>query len=149
MTERKAAIVALTFVMLAPRGAFAQIASKVEAGSIMTQQDGEVPTSVFSVAPGIRVDLPYLALAAHGSAWLTGQQWQIADGTISGNLISPVYKHFRAEVIGNASRVLRPITRERPGRCAGAFAHAFLAERWHLVRRWRGASLAYCRGLRR
>jgi hypothetical protein len=104
MTERKAAIVALTFVLLAPQGVLAQIASKVEAGSITTQQDGEVPSSVFSVAPGIRVDLPYGALAAHGSAWLTGQQWQIADGTISGNLISPVYNHFRAEVIGNASR---------------------------------------------
>lgn len=104
MTEPKAAIVALTFVLLAPLGASAQIASKVEAGSVMTQQDGEVPSSAFSVAPGIRVDLPYLALAAHGSAWLTGQTWQIADGTISGNLISPVYNHFRAEIIGDASR---------------------------------------------
>ena len=104
MTEPKAAIAALTFVLLAPQGVLAQIASKVEAGSITTQQDGEVPTSVFSVAPGIRLDLPYFALAAHGSAWLIGQQWQIADGTISGNLLSPVYNHFRAEVIGNASR---------------------------------------------
>src|SRR5690349_12474049 len=104
MTEPKAAIAALTFVLLAPQGVLAQIASKVEAGSIMTQQDGEVPASAFSVAPGIRVDWPYLALAAHGSAWLTGQQWQIADGTISGSLLSPVYNHFRAEVIGNASR---------------------------------------------
>src|SRR5205085_5365607 len=95
---------ALTFVLLAPQGALAQIASKVQAGSVMTQQDGEVPASVFSVAPGIRVDLPYLALTAHGSAWLTGQQWQIADVTISGSLLSPVFNHFRGEVIGNASR---------------------------------------------
>jgi hypothetical protein len=104
MTEPKAAIAALTFVLLAPQGALAQVASKLQAGSITTQQDGEVPASVFSVAPGIRVDLPYLALAAHGSAWLTGQQWQIADGTLSGTLLSPTIKHFRAEVIGNASR---------------------------------------------
>jgi hypothetical protein len=104
MTEPKAAIAALTFVLLAPQGALAQVASKLQAGSITTQQDGEMPASVFSVAPGIRVDLPYLALAAHGSAWLTGQQWQIADGTLSGTLLSPTINHFRAEVIGNASR---------------------------------------------
>jgi len=104
MTEPKAAIAALTLVLLAPQGALAQVASKLQAGSIMTQQDGEMPASVFSVAPGIRVDLPYLALAAHGSAWLTGQQWQIADGTLSGTLLTPTLKHFRGEVIGNASR---------------------------------------------
>ena len=104
MTEPKAAIVALSLVLLAPQGALAQIASKVEAGSITTQQDGEIPSSVFSVTPGIRVDLPFLALAAHGSAWLTGQQWQIADGTISGTLLSPTFNHFRGEIIGNASR---------------------------------------------
>ncbi|HEY7233006.1 MAG TPA: glycogen-binding domain-containing protein [Gemmatimonadaceae bacterium] len=104
MTELKATIAALTFVLLAPNGALAQIASKVEAGSVMTQQEGELPASAFSVSPGIRVDLPYFALTAKGSAWLTGQQWQIADGTISGSLLSPVYNHLRAEVIGNASR---------------------------------------------
>src|SRR5436305_6766653 len=104
MTEPKAVIAALTFVLLAPQGALAQVASKLEAGSITTQQDGEIPASVFSVAPGIRVNLPYLALAAHGSAWLTGQQWQIADGTLSGTLLTPTLGHFRAEVIGNASR---------------------------------------------
>jgi hypothetical protein len=104
MTEPKAAIAALTFVLLAPHGALAQVASKLEAGSITTQQDGEVPASVFSVAPGIRVNLPYFALAAHGSAWLTGQQWQIADGTLSGTLVTPTVGHFRGEVIGNASR---------------------------------------------
>jgi hypothetical protein len=104
MTEPKAAIAALTLVLLAPHGALAQVASKLEAGSITTQQDGELPASVFSVAPGIRVNLPYLALAAHGSAWLTGQQWQIADGTLSGTLLTPTLHHLRAEVIGNASR---------------------------------------------
>jgi hypothetical protein len=70
----------------------------------MTQQDGEVPASTFSVAPGIRLELPYLALAAQGSAWLTGQQWQIADGSLSGTLVTPTVNHFRGELIGNASR---------------------------------------------
>jgi hypothetical protein len=104
MTEPKAAIAALTFVLLAPQGALAQVASKLEAGSITTQQDGEMPASVFSVTPGIRVNLPYFALAAHGSAWLTGQQWQIADGTLSGTLATPTLGHFRGELLGNASR---------------------------------------------
>ncbi|MFL5612790.1 MAG: glycogen-binding domain-containing protein [Gemmatimonadaceae bacterium] len=104
MTEPKAAIAALTFVLLAPQGALAQVASKLEAGSITTQQDGEMPASVFSVTPGIRVTLPYFALAAHGSAWLTGQQWQIADGTLSGTLVTPTLGHFRGELLGNASR---------------------------------------------
>jgi hypothetical protein len=104
MTEPKAAIAALTFVLLAPQGALAQIASKLEAGTVMTQQDGEVPASTFSVAPGIRLELPYLALAAQGSAWLTGQQWQIADGSLSGTLVTPTVNHFRGELIGNASR---------------------------------------------
>jgi hypothetical protein len=104
MTEPKAAIAALTFVLLAPQGALAQIASRLEAGTVMTQQDGEVPASIFSVTPGIRVNLPYFALAAHGSAWLTGQQWQIADGTISGTLMTPTAHHLRGEFIGNASR---------------------------------------------
>lgn len=104
MTEPKAAIAALTFVLLAPQGALAQIASKLEAGTVMTQQDGEVPASTFSVAPGVRVELPYLALAAQGSAWLTGQQWQIADGALSGKLVTPTFNHLRGELIGNASR---------------------------------------------
>ena len=41
MTEPKAAIAALTLVLLAPQGALAQVASKLQAGSITTQQDGE------------------------------------------------------------------------------------------------------------
>ena len=104
MTEPKAAIAALTLVLLVPQGTSAQIASKLEAGTLTTHQDGEVPTSIFSVAPGIRLDLPYVALSARGSAWLTGQQWQIADGTISGTLLTPTRLHMRGEVIGNASR---------------------------------------------
>src|SRR5690348_2161574 len=104
MTEPKATIAALTFVLLAPQGALAQIASKLEAGTVMTQQEGEVPASIFSVATGIRVEFPYLALAAHGSAWLTGQQWEIADGALSGTLVTPTVRHFRGELIGNASR---------------------------------------------
>ena len=139
MTEPKAAIAALTFVLLAPQGALAQIASKLQAGSITTQQDGEVPASVFSVAPGIRVDLPYLALAAHGSAWLTGQQWQIADGTLSGTLLTPTIRHFRAEVIGNASRAFFDRSLENDQFDAQARLHMLFAQNGGI---WVGGGVA-------
>src|SRR5256885_953703 len=139
MTEPKAAIVALTFVLLAPQGALAQIASKVEAGTIMTQQDGEVPASIFSVAPGIRFDLPYLALAAHGSAWLTGQQWQIADGTLSGSLLTPTVSHFRGELIGNASRAFFDRSLENDQVDGQARLHMLFAQRGGI---WVGGGVA-------
>jgi len=128
MTEPKAAIAALTFVLLAPHGALAQIASKLEAGSFTTRQDGEVPASVLSVSPGIRVDLPYFALAAHGSAWLTGQQWQIADGTLSGTLLTPTVNRFRAELIGNASRAFFDQSLENDQLDAQARLHMLLSQ---------------------
>src|SRR5438309_3424341 len=128
MTEPKAAIAALTFVLLAPHGALAQIASKLEAGSLTTRQDGEVPASVLSVAPGIRVNLPYLALSAHGSAWLTGQQWQIADGTLSGTLLTPTVNRFRAELIGNASRAFFDESLENDQLDAQARLHMLLSQ---------------------
>ena len=139
MTEPKAAIAALTFVLLAPQGALAQIASKLEAGTVMTQQDGELPASIFSVAPGIRVDLPYLALAAHGSAWLTGQQWQIADGTISGTLITPTYNRFRGEIIGNASRAFFDESLQNDQVDAQARVHMLFAQRGGI---WVGGGVA-------
>ena len=139
MTEPKAAIAALTFVLLAPQGALAQVASRLQAGSITTQQDGEVPASVFSVAPGIRVDLPYFALAAHGSAWLTGQQWQIADGTLSGTLLTPTIRHFRAEVIGNASRAFFDRSLENDQFDAQARLHMLFAQNGGI---WVGGGVA-------
>ena len=139
MTGPKAAIAALTFVLLAPQGALAQIASKLQAGTVMTQQDGELPASVFSVAPGIRVDLPYFALAAHGSAWLTGQQWQIADGTLSGTLMTPTVNHFRGEFIGNASRAFFDQSLQNDQLDAQARLHMLFSQRGGI---WLGAGMA-------
>ena len=139
MTEPKATIAALSLVLFAPLGASAQVASKLEAGTIMTQQDGELPASIFSVAPGIRVDLPYLALSAHGSAWLTGQQWQIADGTISGTLLSPTYKHLRGEVVGNASRAFYDRSLQNDQVDAQARLHMLFAQRGGI---WVGGGVA-------
>src|SRR5256885_16873167 len=139
MTEPKAAIVALTFVLLAPQGALAQIASKVEAGKIMTQQVGGGPESIFSVGPGNRFDVPYLALAAHGSAWLTGQQWQIADGTLSGSLLTPTVSHFRGELIGNASRAFFDRSLENDQLDGQARLHMLFAQRGGI---WVGGGVA-------
>lgn len=139
MTEPKAAIAALTFVLLAPQGALAQIASKLEAGTVMTQQDGAVPASSFSVSPGIRVQLPYLALSAHGSAWLTGQQWQIADGTLSGTLATPTVDHFRGEFIGNASRAFFDQSLNDDQLDGQARLHMLFSQRGGI---WLGAGLA-------
>ena len=139
MTEPKAAIAALTFVLLAPQGALAQIASKLEAGTVMTQQDGELPASIFSVTPGIRVQLPHFALAAHGSAWLTGQQWQIADGTISGTVMSPTVNHLRAEFIGNASRAFFDQSLQNDQLDGQARLHMLLSDKGGI---WLGAGMA-------
>jgi hypothetical protein len=139
MTEPKAAIAALMFVLLAPQGALAQIASKLEAGTVMTQQDGEVPTSNFSLTPGIRVQLPYLALSAQGSAWLTGQQWQIADGALSGTLETPTVNHFRGEFIGNASRAFFDQSLQNDQLDGQARVHMLFSDRGGI---WLGGGLA-------
>ena len=139
MTEPKATIAALTFVLLAPQGALAQIASKLEAGTVMTQQDGAVPASIFSVEPGIRVNLPYFALAANGSAWLTGQQWQIADGALSGTLTTPTVSHFRGEFIGNVSRAFFDQSLQNDQLDGQARLHMLFADKGGI---WLGAGMA-------
>jgi len=103
-TEPHAAIIALSVALLAPQGMSAQIASKLEAGALVTGKDGEVPASTMRVSPGIKLDLPLANLSANGSAWLQGQQWQIADGTLSASLFTPTWYGIRGELIGNASR---------------------------------------------
>src|SRR6185437_15384878 len=45
-------------------------------------------------------------LTAHGSAFVSDQQLQIADGIVSGTFTSPTVYGVRAEMIGNASRAV-------------------------------------------
>lgn len=104
MPEPHAVIIALSLALLIPQGMPAQVASKLEAGAMVTSKAGEVPASTLSVSPGIRVDFPLAAISASGSAWLTGQQWQIADGTVSGSVVTPTRFHLRGEFIADASR---------------------------------------------
>src|SRR5690349_10177480 len=102
--EPHAAIIALSVALLAPQGMSAQIASKLEAGALVTGKDGEIPASTMRVSPGIKLDLPLANITANGSAWLEGQQWQIADGTLSASVFTPTWYGVRGELIGNASR---------------------------------------------
>ena len=105
MTRPTAAIaVALSLGLLHAEGARAQIASTLQAGALVTSRDGELPVSMMSVTPDVRFDLPLVSLAARGSAWLNGQQWQVADGSFSTTVLSPTFHGFRAELLGNASR---------------------------------------------
>lgn len=103
-TEPNAVIIALSLALIAPQGASAQIASRVEAGALVTSRDGDVPASTMRVAPGLRLALPLVDISANGSAWLQGQQWEIADGTISATVYTPTLFGMRGEILANASR---------------------------------------------
>ncbi|HKO17110.1 MAG TPA: glycogen-binding domain-containing protein [Gemmatimonadaceae bacterium] len=139
MSEPKAAIIAISLALLVPHAARAQIASRLEAGSLTTQQDGDVPASTINVSPGIRVDLPYLAFSAKGSAWLTGQQWQIADGSISGSLLTPTAYGLRGEIIGTASRAFYDRSLQNDQVDAQARLHLLFAKQGGI---WLGGGLA-------
>ncbi len=49
---------------------------------------------------------PYAKFTARGSAFLSDQQLQIADGIVSGTFTSPTVYGVRAEMLGNASRAV-------------------------------------------
>jgi len=108
MNEPKVAILALSAALLVPgiqRGLAAQIISKLDAGQY-TVSDGVLPMSALRVAPSVEFQLPHATLTAHGSAFVSDQQLQIADGIVSGTFTSPTVYGVRAEMIGNASRAV-------------------------------------------
>lgn len=109
MNEPKVAIVSLTTALLvaAPLGPrlAAQIVSKLEAGQYSVS-DGVLPMSAIRFAPSFEWDRPNARLVARGSAFLSDQQLQVADGIVSGTFTSPTIYGVRAEMLGNASRVL-------------------------------------------
>src|SRR5215467_8416135 len=109
MSEPKVAIVTLTTALLvaAPMGPrlAAQIVSKLEAGQY-TVSDGALPMSAIRFAPTFEWYRPYAKISARGSAFLSDQQLQIADGIVSGTFTSPTVYGVRAEMLGNASRAL-------------------------------------------
>ncbi|MGH7616244.1 MAG: hypothetical protein ACREPM_03365, partial [Gemmatimonadaceae bacterium] len=107
MNEPKVAVLAVIAALLvpAPRELAAQIVSKLEAGQY-TISDGPLQASVFRLAPNFQFQTPYATLTAHGSAFLSEQAVQLADGIVSGTFTSPTVYGVRAEMIGNASRAV-------------------------------------------
>jgi len=107
MNEPKVAILVVAAALLvpAPRGLAAQFVSKVEAGQF-TVSDGVLPLSAMRVAPSIQFELPRATFKARGSAFLSEQALQLADGIVSGTFTSPTVYGVRAEMIGNASRAV-------------------------------------------
>jgi hypothetical protein len=110
MNRLTGAFLTLTAALLVPgamRGGdlAAQVLSKIEAGQY-TVTEGGLPTSAFMFAPTFQFERPYAKLTARGSAFLSEQQLQIADGIVSGTFTSPTVYGVRAEMIGNASRAV-------------------------------------------
>src|SRR5512142_2568774 len=105
MNEPKVAILSLTVALLvpAPRGLAAQIVSKFEAGQYSVS-DGVLPASTIRLAPTFQFEMPHARISARGSAFLSHQQPQTADGIVSGTFTSPTVYGVRAEMMGNARR---------------------------------------------
>jgi len=107
MNEPKVAITVLCAALLipAPRELAAQVASKIEAGQY-TVSDGALPLSAIRLAPTVQFEFPHATLKARGSAFVSEQTLQLADGIVSGTFTSPTVYGVRAEMIGNASRAV-------------------------------------------
>jgi len=107
MHEPKVAIVAFAVALLVPvpRDLAAQVVSKVEAGQY-TVSDGVLPMSALRLAPTVQFELPHATFRARGSALLSEQNLQIADGLVTGTFTSPTVYGVHAEMIGNASRAI-------------------------------------------
>ncbi len=107
MIEPKVAILTMCAALLVPesRGLAAQIVSKIEAGQY-TVVDGALPTSSIRLAPTVQFDLPHASFRARGSAFVSEQSLQLADGIVSGTFTSPTVYGVHAEMRRNASRAM-------------------------------------------
>ena len=139
MNEPKVAITVLCAALLIPgsRDIAAQLASKLEAGQY-TVNDGILPISAIRFAPTVRFELPYATLTARGSAFVSEQSLQLADGIVSGTFTSPTVYGVRAEMIGNASRAIddRSLSTDQVD-VQTRIHFRFRAARRPLVWRWR------------
>ncbi|MEP6492558.1 MAG: glycogen-binding domain-containing protein [bacterium] len=107
MNERKVATIVFTAALLVPamRGLAAQVVSKIEAGQY-TISGGALPISAIRLAPTVQFELPHATFNARGSAFISEQNLQLADGIVTGTFTSPTVYGVRAEMIGNASRAV-------------------------------------------
>lgn len=110
-----ATAIAVTLALLVPeQRSMAQSASELEtqvqAGALRTNRDGLLPLSTFSVAPGFRFATPRFTVTGSAAAWYAGDQWQLGDALAALEAHTPVKNGFRAEVLGNASRLVRDLS---------------------------------------
>src|SRR5436305_839655 len=106
MTVQRASFLAISAALLIPHFANAQLASRIEAGALMTDAAGQagIPNSIWRIAPAASFSGTRGSLTTSTSAWLDNQNWQLVDGSIGGTLVAPTIYGVRTEFIGNASR---------------------------------------------
>src|SRR4051812_32540996 len=106
MTVLKSRLLAMSAALLTPHIAMAQVASRLEAGALVTDSSGQaaIPGSVWRLAPSASYRGAHGSFSAASSTWLENQNWQLVDGSIGGTLVAPTIYGVRAELIGNASR---------------------------------------------
>jgi hypothetical protein len=105
MTEPKAVVLAAMALFTPAQAVSAQLASRLEAGALVSGQQGGLQENAFAVRPSLRYDTPRFSLAATGSAWNLGNDWQLADGSAHVAVSSPSAFGVHAEVVANASRI--------------------------------------------
>lgn len=106
MTVPRARLVAFSAVLLIPHFVYAQVASRIEAGGLLTNaaDQAAIPISIWRVTPGVSLRGGRGSINASSAAWLQNQNWQLVDGSIGGTLVAPTIYGVRAELIGNVSR---------------------------------------------
>ncbi|MBA3891019.1 MAG: hypothetical protein H0X64_10855 [Gemmatimonadaceae bacterium] len=105
MTETKAVALVAMALLVPAQAASAQLASRLEAGALVSGSGSGLSENAFAVRPSLRFDAPRYTLVATGSAWHLGNDWQLADGTASLALSSPSAYGLHAELEANASRI--------------------------------------------
>jgi hypothetical protein len=106
MTVPKARLLAMSAALIAPQFSGAQITSRLEAGALITDANGQsaIPLSIWRVAPSGGFAGKYGSVSASGAAWLQNQNWQLVDGSIGGTLVAPTIYGVRPSLIANATR---------------------------------------------
>jgi len=105
MTEHKAAALLAMALLVPAHAAGAQLASRLEAGALVSNRDGAIPDNGFAVRPTLAFETPRVSVAASGSAWRLGNRWQLSDGSARITLNTPSVRGVHAELVGSASRI--------------------------------------------
>lgn len=109
-SKQHATAIAVSLAMLTTgEHAVAQNASELEtrfeAGTAVSSRRGNtLPLGALAFTPGIRYADRRLSLNATATAWLSGEQWQLANSSAALEAHTPLVMGVRAEVLANASR---------------------------------------------